>query len=242
MLISKDARWALLAVALAVVGCGGGDDESAANASSVSSLQPTSANPATIAHVAPGASNTTVPTDDEPFSVEGRPGTAATVGATYSFKPTVVAADRRSLTFDIANKPAWATFSRTTGQLSGTPSINDVGIVANIVIQVADGENFATLPTFSITVPAQSFGSATLSWLPPTGWSDGSQSRILGGYKIYYGASAVELSNSITVKNGGIARYVVENLTPGEYFFAITAFDQTGTESARSAVGSTTII
>jgi hypothetical protein len=238
MLISKDIRWAVLSLVVALVGCGS-DEDSTPNAAAISSLplhaQPTASAP-DAAPSAPAA------IADQPLAVEGRPGTAATVGATYSFKPTIRDADGRSLSFDIANKPDWATFSKATGQLSGTPSTNDVGTNADIVIQVADGEDFATLPTFSITVPAPSVGSATLSWSPPTQYSDGSQLLALGGYKIYYGSSADELSNSITVQNGGIARYVVENLTPGKYFFAMTVFDQTGTESARSPVGSKAII
>lgn len=246
---SKDFRWTLLSVVLAVVGCGGGggDDSSSASANptsaAVAAALPASPPPSANAPVEPTQTQESQAVDEnDPLVLEGAPGKAATIGAKYAFKPTVVDAQGRTLSFDIANKPAWATFSKSTGQLEGTPSHNDVGTSADIVIQVSDGENFATLPVFSITVPPQAFGSATLSWTPPTQNVDGSQLKSLGGYKIYWGAAADKLSNSITVKSPGVARYIVENLGPGQYFFAMTAFNAQGVESAKSAVASKKII
>jgi len=58
------------------------------------------------------------------------------------------------LTFSIANKPTWATFSTTTGRLSGTPASTDVGTTSNIVIAVSDGTATASLATFLIAVQA----------------------------------------------------------------------------------------
>jgi len=52
----------------------------------------------------------------------GTPATTAEVGQFYSFTPTVVASAGSSLTYAVANKPAWAQFSVATGTLSGTPS------------------------------------------------------------------------------------------------------------------------
>jgi len=177
-----------------------------------------------------------------PLLVSGSPAKAATVGVAYSFKPMVTSASGATLKFEIANKPAWATFSASTGQLTGTPKAADVGVAANVVIQVSDGKNFATVPTFSITVQAVSNGSATLSWTAPTQNADGSALTTLGGYKVYWGTSADDLSSSATISNVGLVRHVVENLAPGKYFFAMTAVTRAGTESARSAVATKTII
>ena len=43
-------------------------------------------------------------------------------GSAYSFTPTAADADGTRLTFAIKNKPSWATFSTTTGALTGTPT------------------------------------------------------------------------------------------------------------------------
>jgi hypothetical protein len=75
------------------------------------------------------------------------------------------------------------------------------------------------------------FGSATLSWMPPTQNADGSALTDLSGYKIYYGNESGYYPMSIQIDNPGIARYVVENLTPNTYFFVLTAINSSGTES-----------
>jgi hypothetical protein len=229
---TKGCRWALLAVVLAIVGCNDDDNSGATAAAPASGSPATSQTPV---H-APSAS------DDDELVVQGVPSTAASIGAVYSFLPTVVEAGAGTLAFDIANKPAWATFSKTTGQLQGTPTPNDVGTSDNIVIQVTDGTNFTTLPVFSITVPAVALGSATLSWTPPTQNTDGTMLRGLGGYKVYWGTAADDLSNSKTIQNGGLTTYVLENLAPGKYYFAMTAIDQAGIEGKRSLPASKTII
>jgi hypothetical protein len=54
-------------------------------------------------------------------SISGTPPTTATVGRAYSFTPTASDPDGQVLKFSINWKPAWASFSKTTGRLSGTP-------------------------------------------------------------------------------------------------------------------------
>src|SRR5262249_22298229 len=52
----------------------------------------------------------------------------------------------------VNNKPSWASFNSTTGQLAGTPTAANVGAYSNIVIWVSDGQKSASLPAFSIQV------------------------------------------------------------------------------------------
>src|SRR5690606_18679553 len=75
---------------------------------------------------------------------------SATVGTLYSFTPTASDPDRDTLGFSIENRPSWATFSSSTGRLSGTPTSS--GTFSNIIITVSDGQATASLPPFSITV------------------------------------------------------------------------------------------
>jgi hypothetical protein len=85
-------------------------------------------------------------------TISGTPVTSVAAASTYSFQPTAYDADGNALTFTIANKPAWATFSSTTGRLTGTPSSSQSGTYSSISIKVSDGKWSATLPSFSITV------------------------------------------------------------------------------------------
>jgi hypothetical protein len=168
--------------------------------------------------------------------ISGTPASSVNVGSAYSFKPSASDANGDNLTFSIANRPSWASFSTSTGQLSGTPSSSHAGAYSNIVITVSDGKATASLPAFSISVAQSQPRSATLSWTAPTENTDGSTLMNLAGYRIVYGTSASVLSNALQVSNPGVTTYVVENLSPGTYYFAIRAYTSSGAESADSNV------
>jgi hypothetical protein len=75
-------------------------------------------------------------------------------------------------------------------------------------------------------------GSVTLAWQPPTENADGSALTDLSGYKIYVGASAGAYDyREIRLDNPGLTAYVVDNLEPGTYYIAATAFNSSGVES-----------
>src|SRR5262249_32177899 len=98
-------------------------------------------------------------------AISGSPATSVTAGQPYSFTPSATDSQGRALAFAIANKPSWAVFSSSSGQLSGTPSASSVGTYSNIVIAVSDGLKTATLPAFSVQVLT---GSGVPSSSPPT--------------------------------------------------------------------------
>ena len=50
------------------------------------------------------------------------------------------------------------------------------------------------------------------------------------------GAAAHQLTQTIQVANAGISAYVVENLAPGTYYFAVRAYTSNGAESSDSNV------
>ncbi|NVC63650.1 tandem-95 repeat protein [Vibrio sp. 05-20-BW147] len=84
--------------------------------------------------------------------ISGSPATQVNEDSAYLFTPQVSDVDSQAFTFSITNKPAWVSFDAATGTLSGTPSNDDVGTYAGIVITVSDGSATATLNTFSIVV------------------------------------------------------------------------------------------
>ncbi len=167
-------------------------------------------------------------------SISGTPVTSIRQGEAYSFKPLASDPDGDSLSFKIANKPAWASFDSRNGRLYGTPGAADVGSYANIRISVTDGTDSAQLSAFTLSVEQIANGSATLSWTPPTENTDGSTLTNLAGYKIYYGRSSDALSEVVTIEQAGITTYVIENLSPAVYFFAMSSLNSQGVESERS--------
>ncbi len=109
-------------------------------------------------------------------TIAGTPPTSATVGRVYSFTPVGDDPDDDNLTFAISNKPSWATFTPSTGQLTGTPAAANVGVTENIVITVTDGSLVATLPAFDLEVTTTAPGNRppTISGTPATSITAGS--------------------------------------------------------------------
>jgi hypothetical protein len=213
--------------AAALSGCGGGDDEEPASGTA----QPPAPAPAPPTPPPPGSTNR-APT------ISGTATPAVNASSPYSFTPSAADADGDSLAFTIQNKPAWATFNTATGRLSGTPSVSDVGTYSNIAISVSDGAATTALSPFAIAVTSVSNGRATLSWTAPTENTDGSSLSNLAGYRIRYGTSASALTQTIVINNASVTTYVVEDLAPSTWFFAVTAVTSSGTESTHSNVAS----
>ena len=103
-------------------------------------------------------------------TIQGTPATQATVGQTYTFTPVGQDADGDTLSYTITNKPTWATFSQTTGVLTGTPAAGNVGATSGIVISVSDGNETDSLAAFTLTVSAAAPTNRppTISGTPPT--------------------------------------------------------------------------
>jgi len=223
-------RLAVVTLSCALVACGSDKPKNSLDDSASSgSPPPVSVNP-------PPVSTNRAPT------ISGSPGTGITTGQTYSFQPTASDPDGQTLTYSIANRPAWASFNQSTGRLTGTPSSAQTGTFAGIVITVSDGTASASLRTFSITVSAPAAGTATLRWTPPTQNEDGTRIQNLAGYRVYYGTSTSNLNQVLTISGASITSARIENLTPATWYFALKAYNSANVESSYSNIASKTII
>ncbi len=81
--------------------------------------------------------------------------------------------------------------------------------------------------------------SVTLSWDAPTTNTNGSSLTNLSGYKLYYGTASGSYSQTVTVNTGTTT--TLTNLSPGTYYFTVTAVNSNGTESVFSNEVSKTI-
>jgi len=89
-------------------------------------------------------------------------------------------------------------------------------------------------------------GTATLSWISSTTYTDNSLLTPVG-YKIYYGKAHNTYTTVIdipvaTLPNPSKPTYTVNNLSRGTYYFAISVYDASKTESVLSAEVSKSII
>jgi hypothetical protein len=174
-------------------------------------------------------------------TISGSPATTVSVGAAYNFQPAASDPNGNSLTFSIQNAPSWATFSTSTGRLSGTPTSSNAGTFSNIIISVSDGTNRVSLPAFAITVAQATNGSATLNWTPPTTNTDGTNLSNLTGYRVVYGRSSGSLDQIVQITNASVSTYTINGLSSGTWYFAVKAYNGAGVESDVSNVGSKAI-
>lgn len=201
-----------------------------------------------------GGSGSAAPVSNSPTSGTGSAGSIETISGTpptqiqegqaYSFIPTVTGPDGTAPAFSIQNKPAWATFSESSGQLAGTPSGTQVATYANIVISVSNGSAHAALAPFSITVMAAqqtAQGSATVSWAAPTANTDGSQISGLTGYQIEYGSDPTSLTQTVMISDSTVTTYTIQGLIAGTWYFAVSDFTTSGGASDPSTPVSKTI-
>lgn len=222
----------------ALAACGGGSSTSS-NSAPPASVSPPGSTPAPTPTppsepVLPPSAP--VETPNGAPTISGVPTGTILAGAAYGFTPAATDPDGDTLTFSIANKPSWATFSVATGKLGGSAQ---AGAYAGIVISVSDGAATSSLPAFSITVNAPVSGMASLTWAAPTQYTDGSAltAEQLIGYRVYRGATAASLSPYHDVDGADVTSYVAHDLGAGDHCFAVTAVTVSNVESALSAPG-----
>jgi len=126
-------------------------------------------------------------------TISGTPVTSVQANSAYSFTPSASDTNGDKLTFSIAKKPAWATFSTTTGALTGTPLAKHVGVTKGISITVTDGKNKVSLPAFDLQVSVVALNKApVISGIPATTVNVG------GAYRFIPTASDADTSDILT--------------------------------------------
>jgi chitodextrinase len=99
-------------------------------------------------------------------------------------------------------------------------------------------ESTAGIQACTATSPLQTHRPVTLLWDAPTTNEEGAPLDDLAGYRLYYGTSTGNYTESFDAAN--VTQYTVGNLPTGlYYYFAVTAYDTQGNESAYSTEIST---
>ncbi len=119
-------------------------------------------------------------------------------------------------------------------------------ILANLSVACGGGSGggsdpAATSTSSGTTVPPASSvltSSTTISWTAPVARADMTPLSLasIGGYRVYYGTSAGNYTNSIDVTDGTAEQVTLTNLPLGIYYFVVTTYDVGGRESVYSPV------
>jgi hypothetical protein len=184
-------------------------------------------------------------TTDSSYSPSGTgPAESSNTGDTSGSNPTLtLTATPATVDYNGSTTLTWSSTNADTCTASGAWSgAKDTSGSETLGPLMADstftlscaGDGGIASESLTVTVTPYSNGTASLTWVPPTTNVDGSALDDLAGYKIYYGSASNNYSHTIDVKNPGIASYVVENLSKGIHYFAVTAYDTAGNESGYS--------
>ncbi len=93
-------------------------------------------------------------------------------------------------------------------------------------------ENDAT-PSDNQQLPAEIHKSLTLSWTPPTAREDASPllANDIQGYEVYYVLYGSSDEHTTPINDPAATNYTTPPLSPGTYYFAISAIDTQGAYS-----------
>ena len=166
---------------------------------------------------------TGAPTPSVAPVIAGAPATAVIAGQSYVFQPSASDAAGKALTFAISNRPSWATFSTSTGELSGTPSSAQVGTYSNITIVVSDGTSSASLSSFAIVVTLSASDTPVISGIPAT--------SVVAGQAYSFQPTATDpASKGLTFSIAHVPSWATFSTTTGQLSGTPTSA-QTGTDS-----------
>jgi len=148
--------------------------------------------------------------------------------------------NKKPTNWTASESATWLSVSPLTGGITNSAqvgvTVNTAGLAAGtysatVTVTVYKGGSVSipvTLTVASTTTtspPATTSTSASLSWSP-------ADDSTVAGYKVYMGSSAGAYGPPITV--GNVTSYVLNNLAIGTYYFVVTAYTNTGTESLPS--------
>jgi hypothetical protein len=110
----------------------------------------------------------------------------------------------------------------------------------------APASTTATTSTTTATVTSSATsgsidGAAKLTWVAPTEDTNGAPVSDLAGYYIYYGTDESDLSQVIPVAGADTTTYTINGLGSGTYYFAVSAYNTMGVDSAQSNIARVTI-
>jgi hypothetical protein len=168
---------------------------------------------------------------------------APTPTLSFSANPATVNQNgSTTLTWDSTD----ATDCTASGDWSGNLPVSGSQLISGLTIDsqfnlVCNGPGGSVNDTENVSVVLNNTGSALLSWTPPSENENNTQLTDLAGYRVYYGVSSGNYTDSIVINNPGLTSYLIENLASATWYFTMTAVNSGGMESEKSIEVSKTI-
>ena len=181
---------------------------------------------------------------DISFMLDISVGAPSPIGVTAPLPTLTLSANPGSVAQNGSTTLNWNTTNATScaasGDWDGSKGTSGSETISSLVINsqfslTCVGSGGSINDTVNVAVVLSQNGTALLSWTPPTLNADDSPLIDLAGYKIYYGMSSDNYSETIIINNSGLSSYLVENLASSTWYFVMTAFNSSGIESVITA-------
>jgi hypothetical protein len=162
-------------------------------------------------------------------------GTSPSVSLTAS-PPGVAPGGTTTLSWSSSNVSACTASGGWSGSksLSGSQATAALNTDQTYTLSCSGSNGNASIMT-TVTIR-----NAVLNWTAPTQNVDGSALTTLAGYKVYWGTASRSYSLNASLSGAGSTTYTTD-LAPGTWFFAVSAVDSAGAESAKSSEVSKTV-
>ena len=171
------------------------------------------------------------PAANDPPTISGTPATTVNAGVAYTFQPNGADPDGDTLTYSVQNRPTLGYVQYQHG-----PAVRHAHGSAGWRVfehphqrerQERQRIPAGVLHHGSAADERQRYGVLDGS----DENTDGSTLTDLAGFRIDYGTSAGALNQTVEIANPGLATYVVNGLTSGNWYFAVWAYNSAGAES-----------
>lgn len=120
--------------------------------------------------------------------------------------------------------------------LTATAIVMRASIASAVQLQIPAEAPQKPPPSPQQQPPTQTPLPITLMWEPPTENTNGSALVDLQAYRIYSGSTRGNLKARVTLRNPGLATYVLKPAGVAERYYAISAINSKGVESDLSNV------
>ena len=106
----------------------------------------------------------------------------------------------------------------------------------SLTVSSVDGTTHTVVITIIGADEASTAANVSLSWVAPSEREDSTPISLseIAGYKIYYGTTPGQYTNSVDINDGIAEGYTFKALPLGTYFFVVTTYDAEGRESQYS--------
>ncbi len=151
-------------------------------------------------------------------------------GETLSSQVQASDPENDTLLFTATNLPTWINLNSSDGQVTASPTSNDIGVYRDIRLTVSDSTHTVVLGPYTIEVVDQLY-SVDITWQPTLTNEDDEPIENITGYKIQWGPASGVYTNSIKVSGQLIISQTITRLHHQSYYFSMIAIDSSGQES-----------